>query len=125
MDYRNNLTNPVTSEKTLLRCQLQARHHKPSFLIRKPVVKRQYIINDEGRNFLPTDIQEYIIDIIVGEDGISKNSDIILMLDWDRLLEITEQKKVELEVLLGVIIGYANEVKDESIKQSSGQQQIE
>jgi hypothetical protein len=108
--YREELSG--LAWKTKLRsCQRQAARHEPALLEPQPNETIQYILTNEGRAFLPADLKEDIISILM--EDTTENNVLLLILGLPYLSRKAQEKQVALDVLLGVIICYADEIRGE------------
>jgi hypothetical protein len=71
----------------------------------------QYILTNEGRAFLPADLKEDIISILM--EDTTENNVLLLILGLPYLFRKAQEKQVELDVLLGIITCYADEIRRE------------
>jgi hypothetical protein len=108
--YREELSG--LAWKTKLRsCQRQAARHEPAYVEPQPNEPIHYVITEEGRAFLPADLKEDIISILTEEA--TENNVLLLILGLPYLSRKAQEKQVELDVLLGVIICYADKIMEE------------
>lgn len=108
--YREELSG--LAWKTKLRsCQRQAARHEPALLEPQPNETIQYVLTNEGRAFLPADLKEDIISILM--EDTTENNVLLLILGLSYLSKKAQEKQVELDVLLGVITCYADEIRKE------------
>jgi len=111
--YREELSG--LAWKTKLRsCQRQAARHEPALLEPQPNETIQYILTNEGRAFLPADLKEDIISTLM-EDA-TENNVLLLILGLPYLSRKAQEKQVELDVLLGVTVCYADEIRKERLR---------
>ncbi|HIE27212.1 TPA: hypothetical protein EYP66_07995 [Candidatus Poribacteria bacterium] len=109
--YREELSG--LAWKTKLRsCQRQAARHEPAYVEPQPNEPIRYILTNEGRAFLPADLKEDIISILTEEA--TENNVLLLILGLPYLFRKAQEKRVELDVLLGVITCYADEIRQDS-----------
>jgi hypothetical protein len=71
----------------------------------------RYVLTDEGRAFLPADLKEDIISILM--EDTTENNVLLLILGLPYLSRKAQEKQVELDVLLGIITCYADEIRRE------------
>ena len=106
--YREELSG--LAWKTKLRsCQRQAARYEPAYVEPQPNEPIQYVLTDEGRAFLPADLKEDIISILM--EDTTENNILPLILGLPYLSKKAQEKQVELDVLLGVITCYADEIR--------------
>ena len=111
--YREELSG--LAWKTKLRsCQRQAARHEPAYVEPQPNEPIQYVLTGEGRAFLPADLKEDIISTLM-EDA-TENNVLLLILGLPYLSRKAQEKQVELDVLLGVTVCYADEIRKERLR---------
>jgi len=115
--YRDDLAGMAW--KTRLRaCQRQAALHKPAYVEPQPDTPIRYVLTPAGKEFLSADLKEDIIQVL-SEDASTENNMLSLILGLPRLLREAKEKGVELDVLLGIIASYADELREQNATDKS------
>lgn len=101
--------NGPTWKTRILEYQRKAMNNKPAYVKRRPGPIK-YIPTDEGKQLLPTDLREKIIEMLE-EDIAMENNMLLLELGLSNLLEVAQVNQVELDTLLGIIASFADGVR--------------
>jgi len=113
LEYRFELNGPGW-KKRIDEYQQKAQNHQPRYVERQPGPSRQYFPTSKGKEILPGDLIEDIMDML-HEDNLVENNVLLLTLGISRLLKILEEevreKEVDLDILLGIIASYADEIR--------------
>jgi len=111
LEYESAL-NGHAWQMRILEYQQKARDHSPRYVERQIGPSQQYFPTDEGKEILPGDLIDDIFSMLE-KDNSMENNKLLLTLGISNLLKISQERRVEeLDILLGVIASYADEIKN-------------
>jgi hypothetical protein len=108
LEYQFELNGPAWKIR-ILEYQQKAMKHEPAYVEPQPGPIR-YVPTDDGKHLLPPDLQLKIIEMLEKGSSIENNM-LLLVLGISNLLKISQERQVELDVLLGVIASFADGVR--------------